>query len=128
MSKRVLSIVTTGYRGTIEEQDDAVLWLIAMCANAGLDVSLLLEASAVNYLARGQDAGGLRFGDMEVAHPPVMQRDLEDLIAKGIEVGYVREDLIELGIDPTQIIDGTVPVARADLPVVFARHDQVWRW
>jgi len=128
MSKRVLSIVTTGYRGTIEEQDDTVVWLSAMCANAGLDLSLLLEATAVNYLIGGQDSSGLRFGDVEVAHPPAIHRDLEDLVAKGIEVGYVCEDLAALGVDPAHIIDGATPVARTDLPAVLARYDQVWRW
>ncbi len=128
MSKRVLSIVTTGYRGTIEEQDDTVVWLSAMCANAGLDVSLLLEATAVNYLTRGQDASGLRFGDVGVAHSPAIHRDLEDLVAKGIEVSYLSEDLAALGIDPANIIEAAKPVARTDLPAVFARYDQVWRW
>jgi hypothetical protein len=128
MPKRVLNIVTTGYRATVEEQDDTVLWLTAMCANAGLDVSLLLRANAVNYLTRDQDATGLRFGDLEVAHPPAIHRDLEDLIAKGIEVCYVTDDLAELGIESGRIIDGVKPVARADLPAIFAQYEQIWNW
>lgn len=125
---RVLSIVATGYRATIEEQDDTILWFTAMCGTAGLDVSVLLEGNAVNYAVAGQDASGLRFGTAEVEHPPALEEDLGDLIAKGIDVHYVSEDLGELGVSESRLIEGVKPVKRSELPGLFAEFDQVWRW
>lgn len=128
MTLRVLSIVGTAYRATIEEQDDTILWLTSMCSSAGLDVSLLLRDNAVNYAVRGQDASGLRFGDVEVANPPAVDRDLEDLVAKGIGVRYVAEDLAERGVGESRLVAGAKPVTRTELPGLFAQFDQVWNW
>jgi hypothetical protein len=128
MTTRVLSIVGTAYRATVEEQDDTILWLTSMCSSAGLDVSLLLRDNAVNYGVRGQDASGLRFGSAEVANPPAVDRDLEDLIAKGVSVRYVAEDLTERGVDESRLVDGVKPITRTELPALFAQFDQVWNW
>jgi hypothetical protein len=128
MPTRVLSILSTPYRATIEEQDDTILWLTAMCASAGLDVSVLLSSRAVSYGLRGQDASGLRFGDLEVTNPPTIDRDIEDLVAKGVSVTYVVDDLAELGMDASRLVDGIKPVARAELPSLLAGFDQVWHW
>jgi hypothetical protein len=128
MSTRVLSIVGTAYRGTIEEQDDTILWLTSMCSGAGLDVSVLLHSNAVNYAVRGQDAPGLRLGGIEVARPPALDRDLEDLMAKGVDVRYVVEDTEERGIDDGDLVGGVKPTRRAELPALFAAFDQVWHW
>lgn len=125
---RVLSVVTEAYRATVEEQDDTVLWFTSMCGTAGLDVSVLLRESAVNYAVRGHDASGLRLGAAAVQHPPVLDADLADLVAKGVEVHYVREDLAERGIDEARLIDGVKPLKRGELSRLFANFDQVWHW
>ncbi len=124
----VLSVVSTGYRATIEEQDDTILWFTAMCSSAGVDVSVLLEGNAVNYLVTGHDVGGLRFGELEVEHPPVLDRDVADLVAKGVKIHYIREDLDALGVAEDRLLDGVTPVKRAELPVLFSNHGQIWRW
>lgn len=124
----VLSIVATAHRGTLEEQDDTVLWLTSMCRAAGLSIEVLLEGSAVNYGVSGQDAGGLRIGEVAIANPPALDRDLGAMIDAGVAVHYVADDATALGIDPTALIDGLSPVARADLPALFERFDHVWRW
>lgn len=128
MTTRVLNIVRTAYRATVEEQDDTILWLTSMCSGAGLDVSVLLSENAVNYAVRGQDASGLRFGNTAVANPPAVDRDVEGLIAKGVVVRYVVEDLAERGVDESRLVDGAKPVTRPELPSLFAQFDQVWNW
>lgn len=128
MTTRVLSIVGTAYRGTVEEQDDTILGLTAMCSGAGLDVAILLEGNAVNYGVRGQDASGLRFGDVAVVHPPRLDEDLEDLMAKGVVVHYLTDDAADLGITADRLVDGLKPLRRDERPALFAEFDQIWKW
>ena len=128
MTTKVLSIISTPYRATVEEQDDTILWFTSMCSTAGLDVTVLLESGAVSYLVRGQDASGLRFGAAEVVHPPRLDEDLEDLLARGVPVRYVADDAAERGIAGAGLVPGATPVDRAALPALFADFDQVWRW
>ena len=125
---RVLSIVATAYRATIEEQDDTILWLSSMCKGAGLDITVLLEGSAVNYAVCGQDASGLRFGAAEVVNPPSLDHDVAALVAAGVAVHYVRDDAAALGIAETPLVDGVQPIGRAELPTLLAGFDAVWRW
>lgn len=128
MTTRVLSILGTAYRGTVEEQDDTILWLLSMCSVAGLDVSVLLRGNAVNYGVRGQDGVALRLGDAEVARPPSIDEDVADLMGRGVAVHYVTEDAVDRGIAAERLVDGLQPVGRGDLPAVLAGFNQVWHW
>lgn len=125
---KILNIVETAYRATIEEQDDTVLWLSHMLKNAGADISILLRANAVNYAAEGQDASGLYFGEVKMTHPPEIDKDVQKLIEKGVTVYLVREDAKERGLTTEELIPGIKEVSRSDLPQLFDEHDQVWHW
>ena len=125
---KILNIVETAYRATIEEQDDTVLWLSHMLKNAGADISILLRANAVNYAVRGQDASGLAFGEMKMAHPPEIDKDVERMLQKGISVYLVKEDAEERGLSEKELISGLKKVTRQDLPGLIDQHDQVWHW
>ena len=128
MATKVLSIVETAYRATLEEQDDTVLWLNHMLANNGLDVTLLLRSNAVNEAVKGQDASGLKFGDVPLKHAPALDGDIADLIEKGVPVYYVKEDLEERGIPEGRLIDGLKSVSRKELPGMLDGFELVWHW
>jgi len=125
---KILNIVETAYRGTLEEQDDTVLWLSHMLKNAGADISILLRANAVNYAVRGQDASGLCFGEIAMTHPPEIDKDVEKIIQKGVPVYLVKEDAEERGLSDTDLISGVQKVTRGQLPELIDQHDQVWHW
>ncbi len=125
---KILSIVETAYRATIEEQDDTILWISQMLKNAGADVTLLLRANAVNYAIKGQDASGLTIGDIKMAHPPEIDKDVEKMINKGVPVYLVQEDAEDRGLSNGNLIAGIKKIPRGDLPALFDQHDQVWHW
>jgi hypothetical protein len=128
MAQKILSVVGTAYRATIEEQDDTILWLTHMLRSGGLDMAVLLRSNAVNYAVRGQDASGLRFGKLDVPHPPALDADLAALLDHDVSVYYVADDARTRGIAPTTVIDGVQPVPATDLPTLFERYEQVWLW
>ena len=125
---KILSIVETAYRATIEEQDDTILWLNHMLKNGGADISVLLRANAVNYAVKGQDASGLSFGESKMTHPPEIDKDVESMIQKGVPVYLVEEDARDRGLADGNLIGGIKKVSRRELPELIDRHDQVWHW
>jgi sulfur relay (sulfurtransferase) DsrF/TusC family protein len=125
---KILSIVETAYRATIEEQDDTILWISQMLKNAGADITLLLRANAVNYAIKGQDASGLAFGDIKMTRPPEIDKDVEKMIDKGVPVYLVQEDAEDRGLSNGSLIAGIKKISRSDLPALFDQHDQVWHW
>ena len=126
--KKLLNIVSTAYRATLEEQDDPVVWLSHAMRDAGADLDVLLRANAVNYAVRGQDASGLAFGDKRQTQPPRIDQEVAKLVPKGVRVFFVEEDLRDRGLAPTDIIPEVTGLARADLPTLFREYDQVWQW
>ena len=125
---KILSIVETAYRATIEEQDDTILWLTHMLKNAGADISVLLRGNAVNYAVKGQDASGLSFGENKMMHPPEIDKDVEKMIEKGVSTYVVEEDAKDHGLSDGELIGGIKKVKRQDLPELIDRYDQVWHW
>src|SRR5262245_12947641 len=125
---KILNIVETAYRGTLEEQDDTVLWLTAALRNAGADVAVLLRGNAVNYVVRGQDASGLSVGPVRFGNPPRIDRDVQALTEKGVTVYAVREDARDRGLDPGRVIGGIEFISRGDLADLVERHEVVWWW
>src|ERR1700748_853408 len=111
MSKKILQIVETAYRATLEEQDDPVLWLTASLRGNGLGSDVLLRGNAVNYVVEGQDASGLAFGARRQTQPPRLAHDVQQLVAKGARVFYVEDDASARGIARGEVVDGPQPIA-----------------
>jgi sulfur relay (sulfurtransferase) DsrF/TusC family protein len=125
---KTLSIIESAYRATIEEQDDTIVWIHGAMTGAGADIALLLRGNAVNYLVKGQDAGGLAFGNWRQTQPPRIAEDLSALIRNGVEVRYVAEDLAERGVERSELVGGVEAVARGRVAELIARYDRVWHW
>lgn len=128
MSKKILHVGQSAYRGTLEEQDDTVLWLVQALKGAGMSCDLLLRGNAVNYLVRGQDASGLAFGEKKQTHPPAIDEDVTRIMTKGIAVHYVAEDAEERGLAEAALVAGARAVHSSGLPQLFEGYDQVWHW
>lgn len=125
---KVLQMIESAYRATVEEQDDTIVWLTHAIKAAGGELSVLLLGNAVNYAVRGQDASGLAFGAWQQAAPPRLADDVAALVAKGVDVYLVKEDADERGLGNAELIAGMRRVPRAGVPALMDAHDQVWHW
>lgn len=125
---KVLQIVESAYRATLEEQDDTILWLTHVLKGAGADIAVLLCGNAVAYASTGQDASGLRFGEWRQTQPPRIDADIRSLIDKGVRVYAVEEDLAERGVVPGVRISEIGVVSRADRARLLETFDHVWQW
>ena len=128
MAKKILSIVESAYRATLEEQDDTVIWLTHAMQGAGADLTVVLSGNAVNYAVGGQDPSGLAFGDRRQTNPPRLDDDLAKLAAKGVEVLVIEDDVVGRGVDGAELIDGIKLIPRVELLKLIRSHDQVWHW
>ena len=125
---KVLQVIDTAYRCTIEEQDDPVVWITHAMKGAGGDFGLLLRGNAVNYAVRSQDASGLALGGRQQTQPPQLPEDLRKLTQKGVQVYLVQEDAAERGIESSELIEGVEAVQRAGVAKLFDQYDQIWHW
>jgi len=128
MAKKVLQVIETAYRGTLEEQDDTVVWLTQAMKGAGLATDVMLRGNAVNYPVSAQDASGLAFGERKQTQPPRIHADLTKLLEKGATVYVVRDDVAARGIQMKELIGGLTAVATSEIPGIFAAYDQIWHW
>ena len=128
MANKVLQVIESAYRATVEEQDDTVIWITHAMKNAGADLTVLLRGHAVNYATRDQDASGLSFGAWQQVNPPQPGYDLARLIQSGVPVYLVEEDAVERGIEPSALIEGVRTIERGKVPGLFGQFDRIWRW
>ncbi len=125
---KILQIVESAYRGTLEEQDDTILWFSHTLRTSGAELDVLLRGNAVNYAVRGQDASGLSFGAWMQTQPPRIAEDIGKLREKGVTVYLVDEDAAERGICREDLTESVQPISRADLASLLDRYDRVWHW
>ncbi|MEA5469602.1 DsrE family protein [Spirulina sp. 06S082] len=125
---KILSIVESAYRGTIEEQDDTILWLNHIFQNGGAEVSVLLRGNSVNYLLKNQDASGLQFGGWKQTNPPELDQDLTAMLEKGIAIYAVAEDVRDRGLPQDKFIAGIQLIPLGEVAELCDRFEQVWHW
>ena len=125
---KILNIIETAYRATLEEQDDTIVWLSHTLKSAGAELDVLLQGNAVNYIVASQQVTGLKIGSCQQTQPPNIVDDVKTLIEKGCKVFVVSEDLDERGIEVVTTIDGVNRVARDDIAGYMEDYQQVWHW
>lgn len=125
---KALQILQSGYRCTVEEQDDPILWFIQVLKTAAGDVDIVLKGNAVNYAVVSQDASGLSFGAWQQTQPSKMDQDLQQAIDQGITVYAIAEDIALRGIPPEQLLTGIKTISRSEMAHLFDNYDQVWTW
>jgi hypothetical protein len=124
----MLQILTTGYRGTLEEQDDPVLWLTHSLRNNGADVDVLLRGTAVNYVVRGQLVRGLGFGEWQQTQPPDLELEVRALMSKDTRFFVLADDVAARGIRRDEVIEHVGFVARSELPALLRGYQRIWQW
>jgi intracellular sulfur oxidation DsrE/DsrF family protein len=128
MAKKILQVVESAFRATLEEQDDTVIWITHAMKGAGADLSVLLRGNAVYYGVKGQDASGLSFGAKRQTQPPRLADDVAKLVEKGVEVHVVEDDVAARGIERSELVAGLKPVSKGGLAKLFAQYDLVFHW
>jgi sulfur relay (sulfurtransferase) DsrF/TusC family protein len=125
---KVLHIVESAYRASVEEQDDTVLWLTHVVKGAGAQVDVLLRGNAVNYAVPGQQVSGFAVGAWRQTQPPQIERDVAALQAKGVRIYAVAEDLAERGLASEPLAAGVEPLPMKALGAALQGYERVWHW
>lgn len=124
----VLQVVEQAFRVTVEEQDDAILWLTRSMLGAGADLSVLLTGNAALYAVLQQRQPALTLGDWQQREPADLRGDLTGLLEADVPVYVVAEELVALGVEDHPVVEGVRKVTRRDLPQLYEQADQVWHW
>jgi sulfur relay (sulfurtransferase) DsrF/TusC family protein len=128
MNKKILCIVESAYRGTLEEQDDSIMWLTQAIGKAGGQMSVVLRGNAVNYAVKAQNPSGVTIGKLAIERPIDPTADIARMKQAGIAVYLVKEDLDKRGIGQQALIGDVELLGQRDLAGMFAGFDHVWHW
>jgi intracellular sulfur oxidation DsrE/DsrF family protein len=125
----LLCVCDQGYRASVEEQDDTVVWMAHMLQKSdNTEVALLLRGSAVNYTHKGQKSVGVAFGDWEQTQPADFPRDLTRFLEDGGAIFVLEEDMASHGLERGDLIDGVTGIAKGSVAQLVSQYDLVSFW
>lgn len=125
---KVLHIISSGYRATLEEQDDTVVWFTHAIKAAGADVDVLLCGSAANYVVEGQEAAPLTFGARTQRQAPDVFGQVASLAEKGVNIFVVEEDLRARGTASAPRLRSAQITPKTRVADLLLRYERVWHW
>jgi sulfur transfer complex TusBCD TusB component (DsrH family) len=125
---KTLQVLETAYRATVEEQDDTIVWLTHAMKGAGGDFGLLLTGNAVCYAVKDQPAPALSLGGWTQSHAADLSADVASLVAKGVPVYAIEEDLEERGLLDAKLLDSLTVIPGSELPRLLDEYPRVWKW
>lgn len=125
---KILQIVNSAYRCTVEEQDDPVIWITHAMKGAGAELDILLRGNTVNYAVANQTVAEFSIGGVTQTQPPNLTRDLTSLKEKSVKIYFVEDDCHERGLKTEDLLEGIQAVKRDELPNLFDQYDQIWNW
>lgn len=128
MATKVLSVIDTAYRATLEEQDDTAVWFTHIIRQSGADITILLTGNAVNYAVRGQQPPPLAFGTASIDFPPRLDQGLHKAVEAGVKLVLLRDDADVRGIPASALMPEAEQIWRNQLADFLDGFDLVWHW
>ena len=125
---KVLSIISSGYRATLEEQDDTVLWISQAMSRAGAELDILLRSAAANYVVEGQAVPPVAIGGRAQRNAPDVHGQVRDLAERGVGIFVLEDDLAAYGLQSVPRIDRVQTLRSDELAQLISRYDAVWHW
>ena len=125
---KILSIVSTAFRATLEENDDAALWLSLAVAKEGAELSLLFRGNAVIYTMQRRNPTVVEVPELALKTTWLPQTQIQTALGLGVACYSVREDMLARGIDPNSVSAGIVCIDEADVADLLQEHDSLWHW
>lgn len=121
MVTSVLSLVRGADAGAARTADPA-LDLNAYAVAEDIELTLVLQDRGVELALRDAHHRPARVAGVEVA-VAAPEGDIRALVASGVRVLAVREDLARRGLDPAALVDGVDTVDEAELARLLVEHD-----
>ena len=125
---KTLNIISSAYRGTLEEQDDTIVWLTHAMRGVGAPIDVLLRGAAVNYVMAGQETGPLTIGARTQRHSPNISGEVARLIANKAMVYVMADDIEQRGLDPARVLQGVHLISAPALAELLATYQNIWCW
>lgn len=125
---KVLQVIDQGFRTTVEEQDDTILWLTQSMRGAGGDLIVLLTGHGGYYAVQSRRQPAITLGDWQQTEPADITQDIARLTNQQVPVYVLKEDLEERGLNGLPVQPGIEVIARNALPDLYESVDQIWNW
>jgi intracellular sulfur oxidation DsrE/DsrF family protein len=126
MVTRVLSVLRSADPGA-PRTADPVLDLNAYALAEDVDLTLVLKAAGVELGVAGAHVRPATVGGVDVP-AAAAEGDLRALLASGVRVVAIEEDVVARGLAAGALLDGIETVPESDLTGLLIDHDVTLTW